>query len=110
VTPSYADESTLASAVAVADAASASASLVVLRSGRPWETFRHAALSREALKAMLVFKLKKGTLVLFFLGLVTLACGVLAQSPADWKSDAVVGDPADWSTAGIQSDPGYGVR
>jgi RNA polymerase sigma factor (sigma-70 family) len=57
---------------------------------------RITALTQEVLKAMLVNKLKKGTVVLFFLGLLTLACGALAQPPADGKSDATADDPAEW--------------
>jgi RNA polymerase sigma factor (sigma-70 family) len=65
---------------------------------------RVTALTQEVLKAMFVNKLKKGTVVLFFLGLLTLACGALAQSPADGKSDATAGDPVEW-----RDDPLYRV-
>jgi RNA polymerase sigma factor (sigma-70 family) len=65
---------------------------------------RITALTQEVLKAMFVNKLKKATVLLFFLGLLMFACGALAQSPADGNGDAAAGDPVDW-----RDDPLYRV-
>jgi RNA polymerase sigma factor (sigma-70 family) len=69
-----------------------------------------AVLTQEVLKAMLVTRLTKGMAVLFLLGLLTLACGALAQAPADRKNEAPAGesaredDPPEW-----RDDPLYRV-
>jgi hypothetical protein len=71
---------------------------------------RVAALSQEVLKAMLVTRLTKGTALLFLLGLLTFACGALAQPPTDRPGEAPAderaaeGDPPAW-----RDDPLYRV-
>jgi RNA polymerase sigma factor (sigma-70 family) len=102
----------LASVLANAASARVPASLVrvAVRAAAGDVPPRALAITQEVLKTMLVTKLTKGTVALFLLGLLTLACGAMGQSSTDQQSAAVAdekegeADPAEW-----RADPLYRV-